>query len=114
MTRALYLNQEDARTLELAARYLRSLRDIEYAHAVNDLSEIDAVLGGIDPVDVRIVQEFLEELRRRYVRAPIRIETGPRAIPLTHAEPSHGNSRSRSDEAPASSPVSFHPESRRA
>lgn len=85
MTRALYLDDEHERHLELAARYLRILGHLEYAHATAAPWKFEHILATVDPLDLKIVGQEIELLRSLYRTAPIRIAAGPRAATLANA-----------------------------
>ena len=59
---AIYLNSEDTRLLELAARYCSLLQQVEQAFMLDDEAALDSLLSQIDPVDCTIVASELRAL----------------------------------------------------
>jgi hypothetical protein len=98
--------ESDAHILELAARYVRRLWEIERTHFLGDQDSLYVLLGDLDPVDVKNVGDALEEMRSR-----IENGTEPRAD-LT-APPTAAAPRSERTGMRSSVPPSFFPESRR-
>lgn len=106
------LEPNDIQVLELAYRYCLTLKAVERAHAVGDLGDVESILAGIDPVDVRIVANDLEQLWRRARLAPVLVGTEPR-VEADGTSPT-GDDRSEPTRLGSSVPPSFFPESRRA
>lgn len=77
MTRSVRLTEDDLRILEQAARLASTLGAVERAHALGEPMSVEAILGGVDPVDVRIVAAHLRELAALWHRSPVRIGAEP-------------------------------------
>jgi hypothetical protein len=111
------LDRNDLAILEMAFRYCRTLKAVEYAHAIGDEADIWVYLDSVDSADVGMVADHLEKLWRLATLAPdVGTEpregtggTAPGTSPLARpVEPLSECSGLRS-----SVPPSFFPESRR-
>jgi hypothetical protein len=111
MIRSVRLNEDDMRILQLASRYLGTLAAVERAHMLGSDEEVEAILGAVDPLDVRVVRGALEEYVALWHRSPIRIGAEPTASRDGSASP-RADAASASSSWRSSAP-SFHPESRR-
>ena len=64
------LDRNDLAILEMAFRYCRTLKAVEYAHAIGDEDDLWMCLDSVDPVDVKMVADHLEKLWRLATLAP--------------------------------------------
>jgi hypothetical protein len=60
--RALRLSHDQAQAIELGARYLATLAAVERAHALDDEQDLEAILAGVDPIEVRLTANVLKSL----------------------------------------------------
>lgn len=55
---------EQIEAIELAARYCATLASVERAYALEDTDAVEAIFGGIDPVEVRLTANTLTAFSR--------------------------------------------------
>jgi hypothetical protein len=60
--RALLLSHDHQQAIEHGARLLATLAAVERAHMLGDEQEVEVILAGIDPVEVRLTANTLQAL----------------------------------------------------
>ena len=64
MSKAVSLGQREVELFDLAARYCGILAAVERAHAIGSDEEVVSLLAGVDPIDLREVQNDLRAFLR--------------------------------------------------
>lgn len=60
--RAVLLSHDQIQAIEHGARLLTTLAAIERAHMLDDAADLESILAGIDPVEVRLTANVLHSL----------------------------------------------------
>lgn len=80
VTRALHLNQEQAEALDMASRFCGTLAAVERAHALDDPDSVVVLLGGLDPVEIRLTASVLQSLYMLWRSLPPTTRSGPMGV----------------------------------
>ena len=74
--RTLHLSSSQAEAIDLGMRYCHTLASVERAHALDDAEAVEAILAGIDPIELRLTANVLQSLWLLWQSLPEQIRGG--------------------------------------